>query len=302
MHHDSTQQHTIAGAEVIDAGVNVPGSSAAGLSLARRSAAGRIRVDLVPAEISFPVDWSVAVQTDDPAVACLGFQYAGWPINHDGYFAMASGEIRSHRGREPIFDVIAVPVDRRAGVITGVLEADRLPGESVVSEIARQCGCRPGQLSLSIAPAASLAGSIQVIARSVETAMHKLHELKFPVHKIVSAAGTAPLLPPARRGDTVGGIGRTNDAILYGGAVTMWVDDADDAIDEMIDWVPSGSSTDHGRPFAETFAAAGHDFYKIDPLLFSPAVITMHSLASGRTWRAGEVCVEVLVASMSTPM
>ena len=298
MHPDQTKRHEIAGAEVIDAGVAVAGSISAGLTLAKMSAGHRLDVTLAPADAAMPVDWAVAVRTDEPATACLGYQYAGWPLSHDGYLAMASGEIRVHRGREPLLQELNVPVDRDAQTVGGVLESDKLPTAGVIAEIAQQCGVLPGRLSLAVAPAASLAGSIQVIARSVETAMHKLHELKFPVSKVVSAAGTAPLLPPAQQGDIVGGIGRTNDAILYGGRVTMWVAEADEAIAELIDRVPSGSSSDHGRPFAETFAAAGHDFYQIDPLLFSPAVITMHSLTSGKTWRAGSVDLAVMAASM----
>ena len=71
------------------------------------------------------------------------------------------------------------------------------------------------------APATSLAGTIQVVARSVETALHKLHELKFDLKQVVSGFGTAPLPPVAT--DFLHAIGRTNDAILYGGRVIVWV-------------------------------------------------------------------------------
>ena len=39
------------------------------------------------------------------------------------------------------------------------------------------------------------------------------------------------------------------------------------------------------------------DFYKIDPLLFSPAQIRLTSLGSGRSFEAGEVNLEVLERS-----
>ena len=38
-----------------------------------------------------------------------------------------------------------------------------------------------------------------MVARSVETALHKLHELKFDLNQIVSAFGTAPLPPVATK-------------------------------------------------------------------------------------------------------
>ena len=51
---------------------------------------------------------------------------------------------------------------------------------------------RPGAVTLLIAPTASLAGGLQVVARSVETALHKLAELGFDLARIVSAHGIGP--------------------------------------------------------------------------------------------------------------
>ena len=90
------------------------------------------------------------------------------------------------------------------------------------------------------------------------------------------------------------GIGRTNDAILYGGRVTFWVESEDEAIEAVIDRIPSQSSVDYGRPFAVTFKDYGYDFYKVDPMLFSPAVVTCHNLATGRTWQRGKVDLNIL--------
>ena len=139
-------------------------------------------------------------------------------------------------------------------------------------------------VTLLFAPAASLAGTAQVVARSVETALHKLHELKFDVTQVVSGYGVAPL-PPVAKGE-LAAIGRTNDAILYGGAVTLWVRADDEALAAIGPQVPSAASRDHGAAFAELFARYG-DFYKIDPLLFAPAVVEFRNLKSGRCHRFG---------------
>jgi methenyltetrahydromethanopterin cyclohydrolase len=152
-------------------------------------------------------------------------------------------------------------------------------------------------LTLLIAPTASLAGTIQVVARSVETALHKMAELGFELARIESGHGVAPL-PPIAKND-LAAIGRTNDAILYGGEVTLWMRGADDEIERLGPAVPSSASADFGRPFAEIFAAANHDFYKIDPHLFSPAVVNLVSLDSGRSWRFGEVRPDILARSFS---
>ena len=58
--------------------------------------------------------------------------------------------------------------------------------------------------------------------------------------------------------------------------------------------VPSSASRDHGAPFAEIFERYGRDFYRIDPLLFSPAELTFHNLASGKSHTFGRVDLDVL--------
>ena len=63
--------------------------------------------------------------------------------------------------------------------------------------------------------------------------------------------------------------------------------------------MPSEASSDYGQPFAQVFKAAGHDFYKIDPLLFAPASVSVTCLTTGRTFRAGHLNGELLERSFS---
>ena len=56
-------------------------------------------------------------------------------------------------------------------------------------------------------------------------------------------------LPPVGK-DELNAIGRTNDAILYGGRVIVWVDADDTQLAELGPKVPSSASPDHGEPFA----------------------------------------------------
>ena len=109
---------------------------------------------------------------------------------------------------------------------------------------------------------------------------------------MVSGVGVAPLPPVAA--DDVIGIGRTNDAILYGGRATLWVRADDDQLAAVGPGVPSSASRDHGAPFAEIFERYQRDFYKIDPLLFSPAEIVFHNLRTGRSHTFGRMAPEVL--------
>jgi methenyltetrahydromethanopterin cyclohydrolase len=61
--------------------------------------------------------------------------------------------------------------------------------------------------------------------------------------------------------------------------------------------VPSNASPDYGEPFAEFFKRYNHDFYKIDPLLFSPAEIVFRNLKTGRTQAFGKIAPEILQRS-----
>lgn len=289
---------SIAHAKVFNAGVGISGSLSAGLALARLCLGDHAAVSLIPADGTLSSNNLVHVRTDDPVRCCLGAQYAGWPIKAGEYFAMGSGPMRMKRGKEEVLEHLQLR--ESAATVVGVLESDVLPTAPAIKLIAEECGVAAEHVCLAVAPSTSIAGSLQVVARSVETAMHKLHELKFDVRKIVSATGHAPLPPPAKPGDTVGGVGRTNDAILYGATVTMWVDHDDAALEAIVGKVPSSSSADHGKPFAKVFKQYDYDFYKVDPLLFSPAVVTFHNLRSGRSWTAGQVEASVLRESFSS--
>src|SRR3546814_4370292 len=81
----------------------------------------------------------------------------------------------------------------------------------------------------------------------------------------------------------VDAMGRTNDAIIYGGCVQLFVRGADAAAQKLAEDLPSAGSRDYGRPFAEIFKAYKGDFYAMDRLLFSPALVTVTALDSGRS-------------------
>jgi methenyltetrahydromethanopterin cyclohydrolase len=281
------------GACVIDCGVAVPGGLEAGRCLAEVCLAGLGRVEITPGnEACWAGPW-VAVSTDHPVGACMASQYAGWPLSYGSYFAMGSGPMRAARGREPLFARIGF-LEQPTRVV-GVLESAGLPPEEVQRDVARQCQVEPEHVTLLVAPTASLAGTVQVVARSVETALHKLCELDFDLARVVAGYGVAPLPPVA--GDDLAGIGRTNDAVLYGGRATLWVRGDDSSLEAIGPQVPSCASRDYGRPFAEIFDDHGRDFYRIDPLLFSPAEVHFINVDTGRLFRFGQPQPQVLETS-----
>ena len=63
-------------------------------------------------------------------------------------------------------------------------------------------------------------------------------------------------------------------------------------------WLPASASRDYGTPFREIFKRYDNDFYKIDPMLFSPAEVWLTSATSGRTFRGGRVNPAVLRTSL----
>jgi methenyltetrahydromethanopterin cyclohydrolase len=201
--------------------------------------------------------------------------------------------MRAAYGMEELFDTI--PGREQAPVAVGVLETGKLPDDAVVDYLCEKLSLPPAKLTLLTAPASSLAGNVQVVARSVETALHKLHELHFDLAQVIAGFGTAPL-PPVASND-LQAIGRTNDAILYGGRVVLWVDSEDEQLAELGPRVPSSASADHGAPFTAIFERYEHDFYKIDPMLFSPAQVVFQNVRTGRSHLFGELAPEVLTRS-----
>jgi methenyltetrahydromethanopterin cyclohydrolase len=283
-------QTTSNGARVLNCGIDMPGGLQAGLAMARVCLANLAEVSVVPGEVAGVACPIVQVATDHPVLACMASQYAGWPIAVGKYFAMGSGPMRAARGAEELFNEIEGR--EQPPVAVGVLETRRLPDDAVAAHISEAIKLPPDKLTLLAAPASSMTGALQVVARSVETCLHKLHELKFDLGCVVSGFGSAPLPPVAR--DEIAAIGRTNDAILYGGRVVLWVNADDAELMQIGPKVPSSASADHGAPFAELFKRYDHDFYKIDPLLFSPAEVVFCNLRSGKCHRFGHLEPDVL--------
>jgi methenyltetrahydromethanopterin cyclohydrolase len=281
------------GPRILDCGLQAAGGLAAGLGMARVCLADLADVTLLPPAIADLPCPMVQVVSDHPVLACMASQYAGWQISVGKFFAMGSGPMRAAYGKEELFDHI--PGRERPAAAVGVLETRKPPTSEATAYLAAKLQLPADRLTLLIAPTASIAGTVQVVARALETALHKLYELKFDLTQVVSGVGVAPLAPLAA--DDVTGIGRTNDAVLYGGRVALWVWADDAVLAEVGPRVPSSASRDHGAPFAQVFERYGRDFYKIDPLLFSPAAVVFHNLRTGRSHAFGRTEPDVLQKS-----
>jgi methenyltetrahydromethanopterin cyclohydrolase len=275
------------GARLVDAGISAPGGLEAGRCIAEICMGGLGTITLVPGDASVSGLTQVHVHSADPVLACLASQYAGWSLSHgdgkDAFRALASGPGRAIARRETLYDELDY-ADRFDRAVF-VLEVDRVPPGPLLEKVARDCDLPAERVSFILTPTHSLAGTVQIVARVLEVALHKAHALHFPLDRIVDGVGVAPLPPPAP--DFLSAMGRTNDAILFGGSVTLFADVSDDQARQLAATLPASASRDYGKPFAQIFKDFESDFYRIDPMLFAPAEVLVCNLASGKSFRGG---------------
>lgn len=287
------------GCTIVDAGIAQRGGIEAGRRIAEICMGGLGQITLTSGTAFAHWPWQINVVSRDPVLACLGSQYAGWSLSHGegkgAFNALGSGPGRAVAAREQLFAELGYR--DRAARIGLVLETDKVPPVELTDKIARHCDIAPEHVSLILTPTRSLAGSVQIVARVLEVALHKAHTLGFPLAHIVDGAGAAPLPPPA--GDFLTAMSRTNDAILFGGQVQLFVDCPDEQAEQLARALPSSASKDYGQPFGQVFKRAQYDFYKIDPNLFAPAVVQVTALDSGRTYRAGALDAALLDQSFA---
>jgi methenyltetrahydromethanopterin cyclohydrolase len=288
----STGSH---GERLIDMGANVVGGLEAGRRLGEVCMGGLGQVAFT--QSSGLPNWplGVVVTSNNPVIACLGSQYAGWSISEEqtGFFALGSGPARAISRVEDLFQELNY-ADRNPET-TLVIEGDKAPPPAAVAKISENCGITPRGLTIIYATTWSLAGIVQIASRVLEVAIHKAHALHFPLENILDGTGTTPIAPPIP--DFVKAMGRTNDAIIYGGRIHLFVKGPDSDAQRLAEKLPASGSEAYGKPFAEIFADVKGDFYKIDPMLFSPAQVMVSNVETGSTFRAGELAPGVVDAS-----
>lgn len=282
------------GCTVIDAGIKVPGGIEAGRIIAEICMGGLGKVSI--SQRAYTTNWplSVNVHTSNPVLSCLGSQYAGWSMSHEKYYALGSGPARAMATKlkdgkkepvEELYKELAYQDTNDTAAL--VIENDAVPPVEIIEKVAAACGISPAKLTIIVTPTSSLAGCVQVVSRVLEVAMHKAHALHFPLENIIDGSGSAPICPPHPK--FVKAMGRTNDAILFAGQVHLFVKGTDEAAQKLANDLPSSTSKDYGKPFAEIFKQYEYDFFKIDAMLFSPASVIVTAVESGNSFRAGKL-------------
>ncbi len=277
------------GCTIVDAGIEAAGGLEAGRVIAEICLGGLGVVTLANSALVKNWPMTVNVYSENPVVSCLGSQYAGWKLSHGkgkgSFYALGSGPARALYGNEELYEELGYQDTAEAGCL--VMEVDKVPPIELIEKIAEKCKIDPSKLTIVLTPTTSLAGGLQVVARVLETGLHKAHTLHFPLDNIVGGFGSAPMCPPTS--DFIQAMGRTNDAILFAGQIQLFVKGSDEAAEKLANEMPSSTSSDYGKPFAELFKEYEYDFFKVDPMLFSPAKVIVTAVDSGRSFHAGKL-------------
>ena len=275
---------------IIDAGIKIKGSEQAGKLIAEICMGGLGIINLKKTN-TFP-HWPLEtkVESKHPVISCLASQYAGWNLSHEKFYALASGPGRAIARREELFKDLQY-VDQSKFVYL-VMEVDKTPPKEIIEKISNDCKTTAENIILILTPTQSISGVIQIVSRVSEVGLHKLHTLKFPLENVEEVCGSAPIPPVSK--DFITSMGRTNDAILYGGNVELKVRGTDEQISKLAKNLPSTSSKDYGKPFAEIFKNYKGDFYAIDPNLFSPGKVTITSLETNKIFVEGKLNSDLL--------
>jgi methenyltetrahydromethanopterin cyclohydrolase len=282
---------------IIDAGINTSGSIEAGLLISEICLGGLGKVTITPSNFfDDSTIMQISVHSSHPVIACLGSQYAGWSLSSDGFFSLGSGPVRSIAQKEEIFNILKYTDDYEKTVT--ILEVDKEPPKEIVQKVSEDCKIKPQNLVFILTPTTSVSGNIQVVARVLEVAIHKVHELGFPLDRIESGFGTAPLPPIGK--NFVSAMGRTNDAIIYGGNVQLVINGPEDDLIDLAKELPSSNSKDYGKTFKKIFEEYNQDFYKIDGSLFSPAQVIINSKKSGKIYKSGDINKKIIKNSFES--
>lgn len=283
------------GCTLVDAGIKHAGSAEAGRLIAEICMGGLGEVHLEKNNDFNHFPEGIAVNSVQPVLACLASQYAGWALQSGKFFALGSGPARALAQREELFKELNYQDATTSTSI--VLETDKIPPAKLIEKIVRDTNVAAEQLTIILTPTTSIAGTVQIVGRVLEVALHKAHTLHFSLNNIVSGSGLAVLPPVAK--DFMTAMGRTNDAILFGGSVHLQVKGDDASAAELALNLPSSASKDYGKPFAQVFKSYNMDFYQIDPMLFSPAKVTITNIETGNVFEGGQLNPELIALSFS---
>ncbi|MHC1627967.1 MAG: methenyltetrahydromethanopterin cyclohydrolase [Candidatus Nezhaarchaeales archaeon] len=283
------------GATIIDTGLEATGGYLTGLKLTEICLGGLANCWLTYqayGDIELP---TIVVATDHPALSLLGCQLAGWMIKVGDFFAPSSGPARALSLKpKKVFEKIGYKDEHSEAVI--VMETNKKPTDEVAQKVAADCKVEPKNLYMVLTTTASMAGSVQVSGRVVETGLYRLEFLGLDPNKVVFASGSAPIMPP--HPDVGISTAKEEDALLYGGVGSYVIDEEEAKLQEYASKAPATAWPDYGKTSYEALKAVNFDWSKLDPSFFTIGKLVLTSKKTGKTYIGGKVNPEMLRKSI----
>jgi len=259
------------GTTLIDAGVDVSGSFAAGLRVIELCHGGLASAALGLVDLGGFILPQVTVESLHPAFSTYRLQ-ASYPVNVETPEIRVCGPIRLWLD-QTVADESPIPG-------TVVIESDRLPDDTTVLTIAERSGLPPRSLTLMN----------ECVVFTLAESIH------FDLSKVRHTVGQAPICPVGRAAQKQP---YPDDFIHYAGKVTLTVAAApEDDLEALAHRLTFASTAVYGSFFHELLAQAGGVFKNIPELIDinKPAQVTINDLATGRTVHAGSPDIARLVA------
>ena len=283
------------GATIIDTGLEAAGGYLTGLKLTEICLGGLANCWLTYqtyGDIELP---TIVVATDHPALSLLGCQLAGWMVKVGSFFAPSSGPARALSLKpKKVFEKIGYKDEHSEAVI--VMETNKKPTDEVAQKVAADCKVDPKNLYMVLTTTASMAGSVQVSGRVVETGLYRLEFLGLNPNKVVFASGSAPIMPP--HPDVGISTAKEEDALLYGGVGSYVIDEEEAKLQEYATKAPATAWPDYGKTSYEALKAVSFDWSKLDPSFFTIGKLMLTSKKTGKTYIGGKVNPEMLRKSI----
>jgi methenyltetrahydromethanopterin cyclohydrolase len=289
------------GATLVDAGLTAQGGFQAGEIVTEICQCGNGKARIMPIQYEDTVLISVFVTNDCPAQSILGSQFTGWHVRLEGFSANASGPGRA-LAKDPDDPFHKLLFGEESNVAVLLLETDKKPQEAVVLEIAEKCGVSPENLFLIAFSVFSETGSILACARVIEAGLLRLVQVGLDPLLVRHAWGYAPIVSFVSNPDEVKE--RIKASILCGGVAGFTVEfDDDERLRTMVNQAHGSALkmfqeakrlAEQNPRYKDLFQEAEVDLLKIDPNVVAPAMVTISSLKTGRSFSAGKIDVEAL--------
>lgn len=292
--------HKIAGAWVIDAGVNVTGGWEAAKIVTQILSGGlnEVTYGIFPEKIDDVYYNSVIVKSDRVVLQQAACNISGWELRPGKYAPVLAGPGRTVARKEGDWLEDYTDYSDRYYKAVLTVEQSNMLSEEDVKDLIDATKVEAEDLYIIVAASGSTVCSVQVAARIIEQTLHRLKEEGFNLNNIVEASGFC-VVPPVVKDDLVA-MGRLNDVLMYGGQSLFTVDCEDKEIEAVIDKITSDKSSDYGRPFKEIYEEHGCDFYQVPMEIYSPAKTAIINQRTGHVFKAGDLNLDILSKSFNT--